>query len=190
MKKRIILGCLMIVSFLFFMACGHVETHRDYYTSESVRYQQHSKAIESLSTAQRDIYIKMLEYASQHPIVTISNPDGTVITVNQQLPPQPNINFEHISVPVAAAQPREAPGEKVLTKLVDGLTLFGVGYLIGDAVKSGFENSGHNVTTSTNAGGSINTVGGNFEIPTTTNTTTNTATTNLDNNTLTGKTQP
>jgi len=168
-----------LISILFLLSiisCGHVETHKDYYKSEETRHIQHKEMMAAVAHAQAEIHKQTIEYAAAHPLVQIINPDGTSITVNQAVPQMNTANLERIPMSTAAIQPREAPGERFLMKLTDNAMVFGLGWIFGDTIKTGFENSGNNTTTS--AGGSISTtnVGGDVSIPTTTTTTTNTET--------------
>lgn len=167
---------IILLPFILFVGCGHVETHKDYYAAEQVRFIQHKETLTAIAEAQAKLQRQMIDYAAAHPLVKIKNPDGYEIVVNQAMPQFNTANLEHIPMPAAAMQPREAPGEKFAMKLVDNGMFFGLGWILGDTIKSGFENAGHNTSTTTTAGGPINTVGGDVSIPTTTTTTTDTVT--------------
>jgi len=161
---------------LFIISCGHVETHKDYYQAEQTRFTQQATMMAAIAQSQKDLQAQQLQYASSHPLVQIINPDGTSVTVNQSVPAISTTSLEHVPVIAPAIQPREAPGEKAFINFTDKLAFFGLGWLLGDTVKSGFENAGHNTTTTAGTGISTNTIGGDVSIPTTTTTTTSTET--------------
>jgi hypothetical protein len=169
---------ISIFFLLSIISCGHVETHKDYYKSEETRHIQHKEMMAAVAHAQAEIHKQTIEYAAAHPLVVITNKDGSSITVNQAVPQMNTTELERIPMSTAAVQPREAPGERFLMKLTDNAMMFGIGWLFGDMVKTGYENAGHNTTTT--AGGSISTsntnVGGDVSIPTTSTTTTETIT--------------
>lgn len=164
MYKLFIVSLLLIFSY----GCGHVETYKDYYSTEQIRFQQHKETLAAVAASQAQIQQQMIEYAKDHPLVKIKNPDGTEIVINQSIPQTNLASLEHIPMPKPSPEPREAPGEKFLMKFTDNAMFFGLGWLFSDTIKSGFENSGHN----TSVGGNMTktNVGGDLSIPTTTNT--------------------
>jgi len=164
MYKLIIVSLLLIFSY----GCGHVETYKDYYSAEQIRFQQHKETLAAVAASQAQIQQQMIEYAKDHPLVKIKNADGTEIVINQSIPQTNLASLEHIQMPRPSVEPREAPGEKFLMKFTDNAMMFGLGWLFSDTIKSGFENAGHNTSTAVGGNMTKTNVGGDISIPTTT----------------------
>jgi len=167
---------ISIFFLLSIISCGHVETHKDYYKSEETRHIQHKEMMAAVAHAQAEIHKQTIEYAAAHPLVVITNKDGSSITVNQAVPQMNTTELERIPMSTAAVQPREAPGERFLMKLTDNAMMFGIGWIFGDTIKTGYEQAGHNTTTTASGSISNTNVGGDVSIPTTTTTNTETIT--------------